>query len=279
MIDLHTHSTFSDGSLSPAQLVERAVRLGLTGLSLTDHDCTAGIPDFLEAAGAASIAGVSGVEISVDVSKGTFHLLGYLFNHEDSSFQEALAGIRNGRERRNGQMLARINSMGMGMTWPEVSKAAGEGVVGRPHFAQVMVDRGYVSSRKEAFAKYLAKGKPGYVDRARLSPESGIWAIRAAGGVAVLAHPGTLELCGSRLWEYVRELKEIGLQGVEVYYSEHSEEQVSAYNDMAKSLDLVATGGSDFHGDLNPRIELGRGFGGLSVPDGAVDELRGAQRV
>ena len=274
MIDLHFHSTFSDGSLTPTELVKRADRLGLTGLSLTDHDCTFGVPEFMDALKETNITGISGVELSIEVPKGTFHLLGYMFDIEDSNFQKVLDGIRGGREVRNVHILEKINMLGMGMTWEEVEERAGEGVVGRPHFAQVMINKGYVSNKQEAFDKYLAKGKPAYFDRMRLFPIDGIKAIREAGGIAVLAHPMTLALSGVRLFNYISELKDNGLQGMEVYYSEHSNDYINIYNDIAKRLDLVASGGSDFHGDLNPNIELGRGFGNLSVPDSVLEELR-----
>lgn len=274
MIDLHFHSTFSDGSLTPTELVKRADSLGLVGLSLTDHDCTYGVPEFMEALKGTDIIGISGVELSIEVPKGTFHLLGYMFDIEDSQFQEVLAGIRGGREARNVHILTKINELGMHMTWEEVEELAGEGVVGRPHFAQVMINKGYVSNKQKAFDKYLAKGKPAYFDRIRLSPLDGIKAIRDAGGVAVLAHPMTLALSGDRLFKYISDLKDNGLQGIEVYYPEHSDNLINIYKDIAKRLDLLATGGSDFHGDLNPNIELGHGFGNLSVPDSALKELQ-----
>ncbi len=159
------------------------------------------------------------------------------------------------------------------MTWAEVAAYAAEDVVGRPHFAQALIARGYVKDKDEAFSRYLARGRPGYADRFRLSPADSLAAIRAAGGVAVLAHPFTLDLDERALDEAVGLWKGQGLAGVEVFYSEHSPAQVERYGALARRHGLVATGGSDFHGALNPAIRLGVGFGSLKVPDGIVDEL------
>jgi len=274
MIDLHVHSTFSDGSFTPAQLVAMAKKAGLTALALTDHDTLGGIDEFLCEPAKDELIRIPGVEISADVQKGTMHILGYFINRADPGLENALVQIRNGREIRNKQMLKKLNDLGLTLSWDEVASFAGEEVVGRPHFAQAMMKKKYVSSTEEAFDRYLKKGKPAYTDRFRFSPEDSIKAIRAAGGAPVLAHPFTLELDSVSLKKYMAGLKEIGLQGIEVYYSEHSREQVKEYLALAQELKLVATGGSDFHGSINPDIRLGVGFGNLRVPDEVVDGLK-----
>jgi len=280
MIDLHAHSTFSDGSLTPGQLVKLAAETGLTALALTDHDSTGGLDLFMAAceeaaaAGGPAPVGIPGVEISADVAKGTMHILAYFFDQANAPLQEGLAHIRGGREARNHEILDKLKGLGIELTWEEVQGYAGEEVVGRPHFARAMLDKGYVRSASEAFDRYLAKGKPAYADRFRLSPSDSIALIRQAGGVPVLAHPSTLQLAAGELRDEMVRLKECGLEGVEVYYSEHSHELVARYRELAEELDLALTGGSDFHGEINPGIKLGIGFGSLRVPDGLVDELR-----
>jgi 3',5'-nucleoside bisphosphate phosphatase len=274
MIDLHVHSTFSDGSFTPTELVTMAKKAGLTAMALTDHDTTGGIAEFLREAEKDELIRIPGVEISAEVQKGTMHILGYFINYTDPELENTLVQIRSGREVRNKQILKKLNDLGFVLSWDEVASFAGEEVVGRPHFAQAMMKKGYVSSTAQAFNRYLKKGKPAYANRFRFSPEDSIKAIRAAGGVPVLAHPLTLELDSASLKKYMAELKEIGLQGVEVYYSEHSREQVKEYLELAQELGLIATGGSDFHGSINPGIRLGVGFGNLRVPDEAVDGLK-----
>jgi len=292
MIDLHVHSTFSDGSLTPEQLVARARDVGLSAMALTDHDCAGGIDSFMAACRQAKPAavkngdtqaaggrgheliGIPGIEISADVSHGTMHVLAYFIDHKNSELDGKLTLIREGRRIRNEYILRRLNDLGFRLTLDDVSAFAGEDTVGRPHFAQALTARGYVASKKAAFDLYLAKGKPAYVDRFRLSPEESIAVIRKAGGVPVLSHPFTLELSKDDLREYAAKLKGAGLEGIEAYYPEHSPSQQREYLDLARDLNIVATGGSDFHGEINPAIRLGKGFGSLNIPDCIVEELR-----
>ena len=287
MIDLHAHSTFSDGSLTPEELVALARRRGLTALALTDHDSTGGIGRFLEACsrsaaegyrGGAGLTGIPGVEISVDVARGTLHLLGYFVDPANADLETMLGRIRDGRHYRNQQILSKLNDLGLALTWDEVASYAGEEVVGRPHFAQAMHARKYVASKEEAFDRYLAKGKPAYFDRFRLPPADALAVLLRAGGVPALAHPFTLDLARPALRRYVGELRDVGLQGIEVFYSEHSSEQITEYLALAREFDLAVTGGSDFHGEMNPKIELGTGFGSLRVADELADALRARAR-
>ena len=281
MIDLHVHSTFSDGSLTPEQLVQRARGVGLKAMALTDHDTTAGVAAFLSACADCGesgrdedkLVGIPGVEISAEVERGTMHMLGYYVDHGDVELGKVLTRIRGGREVRNREILEKLNDLGLELAWEDVAAYAEEDVVGRPHFAQAMQARGFVSTKDEAFRKYLAKGAAAYVDRLRLSPEDSMAAIIKAGGIPVLSHPSTLELDSKALRRRVAELKEAGLQGIEVYYSEHSPSQQGEFLRFCRELDLLATGGSDFHGEINPGIELGRGFGSLRVPDEIADAM------
>ncbi|MBA4389028.1 MAG: hypothetical protein C0404_13690 [Verrucomicrobia bacterium] len=278
MIDLHTHSTFSDGSLTPAELVKEAKRIGLTAIALTDHDSTGGLDLFLAACRKHGVTGIPGVEISADCKHGTMHMLGYHINPSEVGLQAVLEKIRDGRSSRNQEIIRKLNELGLELSWNEVKAYAGEDVVGRPHFAQALVARGYVSSKERAFDLYLAKGKPGYIDRLKMTPADSIQAIVGADGIAVLAHPFTLGLGGKDLKKCIEELRDAGLRGMEVFYSEHSPVQVEEYRKLAVELGLVATGGSDFHGKANPRISLGRGFGPLNVPDAVVEDLETARR-
>ena len=273
MIDLHCHSTFSDGSYAPAKLVEMGRAAGLSGLALTDHDCMKGIPEFLEAGKGKDIRLVPGIELSVDCEGGQMHMLGYWMDPQNDELNAQLEWVRDGRAMRNRKILENLNGLGFAMTWDEVLAAAGDGVVGRPHFAQIMIDKGYAKEKREAFDLWLGDGKPGYADRPRLTAERAIALIRGAGGVAVLAHPFTIRVGKERMAALVAHLKEAGLAGMECYYSEHSADLTAEYLALAAANGLVPTGGSDFHGAMSPGVSLGTGMGGLCVPDETIDLL------
>ena len=273
MIDLHMHSTFSDGSLTPVQLAAEAARAKLTAAALTDHDGTTGVQPFLDACTALGVRGIPGVEISVESTHGTMHMLGYFIDHASAALEAELVKMRGGREIRNQLILKKLNEIGFSLTWDEVADYAVEDVVGRPHFAQAMKARGYVKSKDEAFDRYLGKNKAAYMERYRMTAEESVRMIRGAGGVPVLAHPFTLGLGRKALREQVAELAAMGLQGIEAYYSEHDAGQVRLCLGLAREFNLVASGGSDFHGAINPDIRMGYGFGNLSIPDDLVELL------
>jgi len=269
MIDLHLHSTNSDGSETPEELVVCGRRAGLKAMALTDHDNMGGTEEFLAACRTHGMTGIAGVEISAFVEEGygTLHILGYGVNPEQPLVVESLGRVLDGRAWRNEQILEKLNGLGLELEWVEVQECAGEDVVGRAHFAQALIDRDYVSSVTEAFDRYLAKGRPAYVDRYRLYPEEGIRMIREAGGVAVIAHPFSWELDEAKLEAGLCELKAFGLAGIEAVYSEYVPEQTVTLLRLAKRLGLLTTGGSDYHGLAKPDIALGKGFGSLCVPD------------
>lgn len=269
MIDLHLHSTNSDGSDTPEELVRCGCRLGLKAIALTDHDNMGGVEVFLKACRAGGIIGLAGIEISAAVEEGhgTLHILGYGVNPVHPLVVESLERVLESRAWRNERILEKLNELGLELEWCEVQALAGEDVVGRPHFAQALMGRGYLSSVSEAFDRYLAKGRPAYVDRYRLYPEEGIRMIREAGGVAVLAHPFTWENSEERLEAGLGTLKELGLAGVEAAYADHTPEQTVTLLRLAKKMSLLTTGGSDYHGSSKPEIAMGRGFGRLCVPD------------
>ena len=273
MIDLHTHSAFSDGSLSPEELVAEAKFAKLAGIALTDHDSVDGVRRFLAACRKGGIRGVPGVEISLDGNGDAMHMLGYFIDHNDASLKKHLEGIKLNREYRNRKILENLTAMGLAISMNEVSRYAGSDNVGRLHFAQALVERGYVKSRQEAFDRFLAKGKPAYVNRKRLLPADGIAMIRNAGGLAVLAHPFTLGKGKEALIELVAGLVEAGLAGIEVYYPQHTAKHVKCYLAIASKFRLAVTGGTDFHGAPMPDIHLGTGFGSLNVPDSVLEAL------
>jgi predicted metal-dependent phosphoesterase TrpH len=273
MIDLHVHSNFSDGTYTPTELVGFAAEGEVSAVALTDHDTIAGIGEFLEACGQKGVLGIPGVEISADHQPGSMHMLGYLMDCEHKGLLKGLGKIINGREDRNAKILKKLNRNGVDITWEDVLKHAGSELVGRPHFAMAMVEAKHVGSVRAAFDRYLARGEAAYVDRYRMSAAKSIKMIRDSGGVAVLAHPGALHLDRDELRDLVKKLSKYGLQGMEVYYSDHNKQQLRLYLSLVKDFGLIATGGTDFHGAVNPKVKLGKGYGSLCVPDELIAKL------
>lgn len=273
--DLHTHTTASDGSETSAQLVRLAAEAGLAAIAITDHDTVDGLSAALESGDRLGIEVLSGVELSVQVPRGNMHLLGYLIDRTSPALHQVLERVQSARARRNPQILAKLEELGLPVSQEEVESLAQGGQVGRPHIARAMVGRGYVRSAGEAFGRYLKQGASAYVPKSILSPEEGISAIRQAGGLAVLAHPISLGLSpSSPLEPLVGQWVEQGLEGIECYYTEHSREITSLCLDICAKYRLVATGGSDYHGRSKPAVHLGRGRGGLHVPYSCVVALR-----
>jgi len=275
MIDLHTHSTHSDGTLTPSELAAAASAAGLSAAALTDHDTISGVPEFIAAA-PGGLRAVPGVEISAEFAPGGMHLLGYGFRLDDPDLGALLGRLRAGRAERNRAILERLADHGLPLDWEEVAALAGGEVVGRPHIAQAMTARGHVADPTEAFRRWLARGRPAYVSRYRPSPEDAVAVIAAAGGAPALAHPVTLELSGGPLVALVRRLRDAGLRGIEAHHPEQTPSARRAYAKLAADHGLVAVGGSDFHGARTPGLRLGRGFGDLRVPDDALSRLIGA---
>lgn len=274
MIDLHCHSTFSDGSLTPEELVDRACSISLAALALTDHDTMAGIPRFLAAAKGRPIVPIPGVELSVDLPNGgSMHMLGYGLDPENPALLRQMEWIRDGRTARNREILRKLNELGFPMTAEEVAAAAGEGVVGRPHFAQVMIQKGYAKNKDEVFDKWLGDDCPACANRPHLDASTAIRLVHDAGGIAVLAHPFTLHYGKAAMNATLDSLAAAGLDGIECHYTEHSPSQTRDYLEFAAARNLLVTGGSDFHGVASPGISLGTGFGSLRVPDDLLPPL------
>ena len=271
------HSFFSDGTMAPEELVTEAVDSGITAMALTDHDNVRGIPRFLAAAQAAGMRAISGVEVSADVPKGALHMLGYCVRHTDPDLNRTLDWILQGRDARNIEILRKLNKAGVRITMEDVRACAGSDVVGRPHFAMALIKRGYVRNKREAFSRYLARGRIGYAERRRMSGEDTCELIRAAGGVPSIAHPFSLELDRGELRDFCAQLKDHGLLGLEVYYPEHSPGMMRDYLKICDEVGLIPTGGSDFHGAATPDLRIGRGFGGLKVPDEVFERVMAAR--
>jgi predicted metal-dependent phosphoesterase TrpH len=279
-IDLHLHTTYSDGSHPPAEVLQMARAANVTALAITDHDTVDGITDAIEAGGALGIEVIPGIELSArepQRSQDTeLHILGYFLDWQSLDLHAALAHLRTTRHTRNPQMVAKLNELGIDITYDDVLALAGNGAVGRPHIARVLMERGYVRSAKEAFDRYLAAGAAAYVPRELPAPAEAIALIRAAGGVPVLAHPSWLERSDQGIFKTCESLKAEGLMGIEVHYSTHKPEQTAQYLDTATRLELLITGGSDFHGVTKPDIEVGVGRGSLRVPEKLLEPLRNA---
>lgn len=274
MIDLHLHSTCSDGSDTPTEIIEKAAGRGITALALTDHDTTAGVAEFMAAADQAGILGVPGVELSAEFNPGVMHILGYFFDTECAELQEELARVRNGREERNLVMLQKLNDLGYELSWEDVKAEAGSEVVGRPHFATAIIKKGYLKDKRQVFSRLLGNGCKAYADRYRTPPQRCIELIRQAGGVAVLAHPASLKMPRGKLRKLITTLKKAGLEGMEVYHPEHNDNQIKVFKQVAKEFKLVMTGGSDCHGSFTPDLKIGTGFGDMEVPDFVYHKLK-----
>jgi 3',5'-nucleoside bisphosphate phosphatase len=258
MIDLHVHTTMSDGTLSPAEVVRYARAKGLKAIAVTDHDTVAGIGPAQSEASLNGLEVIGGVEISAEWATGIMHILGYFIRPDDSDLLARLSWLSKGRRERIPLILAKLHDLGVHVIEQEVDKEAVGGVPGRPHVANIMVRKGYVSTLQDAFDRFLRKGAPAYVVKTKLKPESAVHAITRAGGVAVLAHPYSLgEDTSGSLEATVRGLMTYGLRGIEAYYSKHSLAQTTAYLDIASRLGLTVTGGSDFHGSNKPDVEMG----------------------
>lgn len=275
-IDLHLHTTHSDGSLSPTEVLRLAHKAGVSALAITDHDIVTGIPEAIAAGAELGIEIIPGVEISSRVGNSELHILGYCLQWQDPELNRRLTSLRESRHSRNPQIIERLRALGLDVTYEEVRTLAGTDAVGRPHIARLLMDKHYVTSAKDAFDRYLADGRPAYVARELPSPADAIAWIRAAGGVAVLAHPTWAKVSGEGLNALLTALRAEGLGGIEVHYSTHTKRQTTEYLDLAKRLDLLITGGSDFHGITKPDIEVGTGRGGLKVSQKLLDPLKKA---
>lgn len=273
-IDLHTHSNCSDGSTTPRELLAHAAKMKLAAIALTDHDTVIGLDEAAAAAKAEGIEFVPGVELSTE-GICQAHILGYYFDPRSERLQELFAAQQAERKVSNRKYLERLAAHGFVITDAELRALVPHGGIGRAHYAKIMMDKGYVSSVAEAFDKYLGVGKPCYVKREVIHPIDAISVIHDAGGVAFLAHPHQTKLPPDELYAFVKELRDAGLDGLEGYYSEYTPEMGKAFRAMASEFGLALSGGSDYHAEMKPHIELGHGINNnLTVPYQVLTDIK-----
>ena len=275
LIDLHCHSIFSDGTDTPEALAELAEAKGLTAVALTDHDTLSGLPRFLAAQPRVRTRLVPGLELSckfvnVDIH---IHILGLFIDPADPLLQRRIEEMRHRREERNDRMIERLQLLGIPITLDEVAELAFTRIVSRAHFAKALVKRGAAKDRQDAFVRFIGDGCPGHIPFRGLSPQEAVQWISEAGGVAVLAHPGRSAPRGFRWDDAMLDLKQQGIVGFEAYYGEYGPEEQRYFCELARKLDLVPSGGSDYHGVNKQGLHLGSGRGSLHVPDEVLAAL------
>jgi predicted metal-dependent phosphoesterase TrpH len=279
LIDLHTHSCASDGSCTPTELIDEALEKGLSAIALTDHDTVSGLQEFLEYADEKSdFTAVPGVEISVLNNDKEIHIVGLFIDYKCESLEKLLSEVRENRDKRNLEIIRKLNSLDYDITIEEVTDLAGGESIGRPHFAQILISKGYFETPQEVFDKCLKRGATAYCQRILPSPEDAIREIHNAGGLAIWAHP---VYRGRNERSYVRKtlktLMEMGLDGVEAYYSTFTPYQSRMLLEMAEEFNLLVSGGSDYHGINQPTISLGTGVDNLKVPENILIQLKDAK--
>lgn len=285
-IDLHTHSTYSDGSCSVEELFSLAVNAGLSAFALTDHDTLDGYFPLLKVANKHNeglpeeerIEVLPGVEISAGYKDGDIHILGLLVDPNDAPFRHLLKTAERERDGRNKKMAENLKMAGLPVTYEKIVKASPDSIITRAHFGKFLVDKGIVSSYQEAFETYLGDNTPYYVPRKFTTPKDAIQGILKAGGVPVLAHPILYRLPAKELTDLVRELVGYGLRGIETIYSTYSEKDEDFIRSLSKRFNLLITGGSDFHGAPKPNIKIGVGKGNLKIPYEILEKLREEQK-
>ncbi len=265
-IDLHTHSVYSDGSSTPAELIELAVANGISGLALTDHDTVEGVAEVKRLGEQAGLSVLTGVEISTTLRQHTLHILGYGIDADDPQLHRWLLPLQQGRERRNAIILDKLRGLGIDITAEEIQEISRCGQTGRPHIARLLVAKGVVDSFEAAFRLYLGRNKPAWEGRFSYSATEAIDMIHRVGGVAVLAHPGQLDSEMRLQPPLIRELALRGLDGIEIYYPTHTRKTMKKLKALAAELELLATGGSDFHGMTRPAHRLANRANGFCPP-------------
>lgn len=277
-LDLHIHSTFSDGTLRPAELVKLAKRKGLQAISITDHDTTEGIDEALMAGREEGLEVITGIELSTTHNDRHIHLLGYLFDHKEPGFLASVESIQKARDERNIQIIHKLRGLDISITISEVQERSKVGQVGRPHIARVLMDKGVVRSINDAFDRFLKKGAVAYCPRKLLRTTDAISIIKNAGGIAVLAHPAIIDRSLSVLPEVLDELVPAGVGGLELYYPIHSSKNRKQLSALANRYGLAVTGGSDYHGDIRPGTMLAGGKN-VYVPLEVLQQLKDALRM
>ena len=267
--DFHLHSTASDGILSPTELVRLVYEQGVRVMALTDHDSTEGVAEARRAAAAYSdFTLIPGIEMGTDIPGGEVHVLGYFLEPDDPELRQTLQRLRDGRRGRGERMVEKLRALGLDVTWEQVQRIAGEGAVGRPHVAQALLEKGYVSTVKEAFDKYIGRNGPAYAEREKMTPAEAVATIVRLGGVPCLAHPRDL----ADLDGLLAELKSAGLASMEVFYKDYDAEAVGRLLAAARNFDLIPLGGSDYHGIFGQEEPFPGGMYS-PLPDASIEAL------
>jgi len=274
LVDLHVHSRVSDGEHAPREVVRLAKEAGLKAVALTDHDTTAGVAEALAAGEEFGIEVIPAVEISTEFADGACHILGYFVDLSDEALEAVLREAREGRDRRNRKILARLADLGMRLEMTDVERQTPAGVTTRAHFAAALIEKGHVKTWDEAFEKYLGRDKPAYVHRKRVDPAEAIRLIRGAGGLASLAHPRQLNRAAAETEEWIARLADHGLEAVETQSPDHSAVLAKRYKAAAERLGLLETGGTDWHGRNEGSFRLGVGGGAMRVRYELVERMK-----
>jgi predicted metal-dependent phosphoesterase TrpH len=273
IIDLHIHSTFSDGTLTPTEIVKLAEKRKIKVVALTDHDTINGLDEF-EKAESNYVEKVNGIEISVQMKDFNFHMVGLFVDYKNEQFQMKINYLKKARSDRNIKIVKKLNELGYSITIEELEEIA-EGEIGRPHISQILLQKGYFRDKQEVFNKLLKKGAPAYFNKFRYSPEESIDIIKNMGkGISILAHPGLLPFKRSEKAQIIQYLKSLGLDGIEVFYSEHSLDETDFLKKLAAKNNLLVSGGTDFHGENKIGIDLGTGRGNLKIDYSIYEKLK-----
>ena len=276
-IDLHIHSIFSDGVLRPSDIIDQADLQGLKAVAITDHDTAAGTAEAMQRGCEKGIEVITGIEVSSWHGDTSMHILGYNFNHEDNQFNRRLQLLQDGRESRNARIIENLNKLGIKVDLSELLHYSKYGQTGRPHIARLLVDKSVTKTIDMAFKYYLRRGAAAYAERFRFSAHDAIAMIREAGGIAVLAHPSSLDPTLRSIPSLLKDLSKVGLEGVEVYYPSHSPKAVKALLKMAHEMDLLITGGSDYHGMVRSGYSLEDWLHKTHVPYDIVAAMKKCQ--
>lgn len=272
-IDLHTHSIYSDGSMTPSELVCHAKNEGLSAIALSDHDSIGGVAEAVEEGKRIGIEVIPAIELSAEAETET-HILGYYIDINNPTLLEKLAYVRQVRREREEEICEKLRVLGFDVSMEEVEELAETDVLCRAHFAKLMVAKGFVTSVKEAFDLYLSNGRPAYSGRQAMTDEEAVRLIAEAGGVSFLAHLHLTRKPHGELVEFVKRLKGAGLCGIEGYYTEYTPEMQEEFQNIARDLNMPISGGTDFHGAFKPHISIGRGLGNLSIPYSLLDTIK-----
>ncbi len=273
-VDLHTHSGCSDGSLTPTELVEEAKRVGVSALALTDHDSVRGIEEILKAGEECGLEIIPGVELSTEYGPEEVHVVGLFIDPENEALLAQLQAFRDNRDNRNLKMIDRLRDSGFDISAEEIYKRNPGAVIARPHIARYLVETGQAADVQSVFDDYIARGKPCYVERYKITPVEAVKLIHDAGGLAVLAHPCLYKFNREELKQLVSEMKEAGLDGIEALYARNQGSDESDFMQIAEDFDLLLSGGSDFHGASKPDIHIGTGRGDLCIPYSVLEKIK-----